>query len=84
MANILGMTVEEARQLIERSAVKVLELPRAARDEGLEVVEGAFRRMYVVSGAGEEQTREAVEMLMKGVRILLAEVDAAGPNGGNA
>jgi hypothetical protein len=83
MANILGMTVEEARQLIERSAIKVLELPREAREEGLTVVEGAFRQMYVVSGAGEEQIREAVEILIKGVRALLAEVDAAGPNGRN-
>jgi hypothetical protein len=39
--------------------------------------------MYVVSGAGEEQIREAVEILIKGVRALLAEVDAAGPNGRN-
>ncbi len=84
MANRLGLTLEQARRLMEGTAMRVAGIPAEARDQALAIVENAFRQMYVTSGAGEEQTREGVETLMKGVRLLVGELDAAGSEGGSA
>jgi hypothetical protein len=82
MPGRLGLTWDEARSLIGRSAKKVVEAPKELRDEALSIVEDAFRDMYVSSDAGEEQTRDGVEALMTSVRLLVAEMDAAGASGG--
>jgi hypothetical protein len=62
--------------------MKVVELPSNAREEALAVVEQAFRDMYLKNGADDQQTRFGVETLMQSIRLLIGEIDAAGPGAG--